>query len=159
MLTQNDRNHLWLFSLPNVPSTNMEKAWFKTYCSQPPGGNPDTLASLLGSHHVVHLYIQSTIWNPKQIPAFTHEHTDSYSHTMFLKPHTPGLRVSTQYLRYMYYRFNDAGFLLKVAFYSTCFCFLSPGSYFSGIHFYRSGFSQIFRRTVGGQKLKLLVWV
>ena len=31
------------------------------YCSQPPGGDQDALASLLGSHNAVHLHIQSMV--------------------------------------------------------------------------------------------------
>ena len=42
-----------------VPSANMEEVGlYDLYCSQPPGGDRDTLASLLGSPNVVHLYIQ-----------------------------------------------------------------------------------------------------
>lgn len=52
----------WRTCLHFFPLSKMKPKYTKYgYCSQPPGGKPDVLASLFGLYHVVHLYIQSMV--------------------------------------------------------------------------------------------------
>lgn len=43
-----------------------EGSIYELYCSQPPGGDPDVLISLLGSCRAVYVYIQSMLCAKQQ---------------------------------------------------------------------------------------------
>lgn len=56
--------HFQLFSSLHVPSAHMEEAGLVNYsAASHQKGDPEVLASLLWSRRVVHVYMQSGIWN------------------------------------------------------------------------------------------------